>query len=189
MALAGSMLLSADNGHAAHPNFGEKSDPANKVYPNGGVVVKYSANQKYTTNALTAGVFKAICQKAGVPCYLNSFPQAGTELGHPYLQFSFPLLTEFGRPQGIQQLGVSVHSVEQAVRAQQLGADFLIAGHIFPTDCKPGLPPRGLEFLGQVCRAVSVPVYAIGGITPENAPLAVKAGAAGVCIMSGTMKL
>ena len=130
-----------------------------------------------------------LCQKAGVPCYLNGFPQAGTELGQPYLQFSFPLLTEFGRPQGIQRLGVSVHSVEQAVRAQQLGADFLIAGHIFPTDCKPGLPPRGLEFLGQVCRAVTIPVYAIGGITPENAPLAVKAGAAGVCIMSGAMKL
>ncbi len=67
MALAGSLLLSADNGHAVHPNFTEKADPANRVYPNGGVVVKYSANQKYTTNALTAGLFKAICQKAGVP--------------------------------------------------------------------------------------------------------------------------
>ncbi|MBP8854117.1 MAG: M18 family aminopeptidase, partial [Flavonifractor sp.] len=47
-ALAGSLLLSADNGHAVHPNFPEKADPANKVYPNGGVVIKYSANQKYT---------------------------------------------------------------------------------------------------------------------------------------------
>lgn len=130
-----------------------------------------------------------LCQQAGVPCYLNGFPQAGTELDHPYLQLSFPLLTEFGRPQGTKRLGVSVHSVEQAVRAQQLGADFLMAGHIFPTDCKPGLPPRGLEFLGQVCRAVTVPVYAIGGITPDNAPLAIKAGAEGVCIMSGAMKL
>ena len=40
-ALAGSLLLSADNGHAVHPNFPEKADPANKVYPNGGVVIKY----------------------------------------------------------------------------------------------------------------------------------------------------
>ena len=79
MALAGSMLLSADNGHAVHPNFGEKSDPANKVYPNGGVVVKYSANQKYTTNALTAGVFKAICQKAGVP--VQTFANRADEPG------------------------------------------------------------------------------------------------------------
>ena len=66
-ALAGSMLLSADNGHAVHPNFPEKADPANRVYPNGGVVVKLSANQKYTTTGLTAGLFQAICQQAGVP--------------------------------------------------------------------------------------------------------------------------
>lgn len=79
MALAGSMLLSADNGHAVHPNFTEKSDPANRVYPNGGVVVKYSANQKYTTNALTAGVFKAICQKVGVP--VQTFANRADEPG------------------------------------------------------------------------------------------------------------
>ena len=66
-ALAGSMLLSADNGHAVHPNFPEKADPANKVYPNGGVVIKLSANQKYTTTGLTAGLFQAVCQQAGVP--------------------------------------------------------------------------------------------------------------------------
>lgn len=66
-ALAASMLLSADNGHAVHPNFTEKADPANKVYPNGGVVVKLSANQKYTTTGLTAGLFKTICRQAGVP--------------------------------------------------------------------------------------------------------------------------
>ena len=79
MALAGSILLSADNGHAVHPNFGEKSDPANRVYPNGGVVIKYSANQKYTTNALTAGVFRAICQKAGVP--VQTFANRADEPG------------------------------------------------------------------------------------------------------------
>lgn len=66
-ALATSMLLSADNGHAVHPNFPDKADPANRVYPNGGIVVKYAASQKYTTTGLTAGLFRAICQKAGVP--------------------------------------------------------------------------------------------------------------------------
>ena len=66
-ALAGSLLLSADNGHAVHPNFPEKADPANRVYPNGGVVIKYAASQKYTTTGLTAGLFQAICKRAGVP--------------------------------------------------------------------------------------------------------------------------
>ncbi len=130
-----------------------------------------------------------LCNQAGVPCYLNGFPRAGEQLGHPWLQLSFPLVMEYGRPKGTQQLGISVHSVEEAVRAQQLGADFLMAGHIFPTGCKPGLPPRGLEFLQQVCQAATIPVYAIGGITPDNAPLAIQAGAEGVCIMSGAMQL
>ena len=66
-ALANSLLLSADNGHAVHPNFPEKADPENRVYPNGGVVVKLNASQKYTTTGLTAGLFRAVCQRAGVP--------------------------------------------------------------------------------------------------------------------------
>ncbi len=66
-ALANSLLLSADNGHAVHPSFPEKADPANRVYPNGGVVVKIAASQQYTTTGLTAGLFRAICQRAAVP--------------------------------------------------------------------------------------------------------------------------
>ena len=78
-ALANSMLLSADNGHAVHPNFPEKADPANRVYPNGGVVVKLSANQKYTTTGLTAGLFRAICRRAEVPVqvFANRADEAG----------------------------------------------------------------------------------------------------------------
>lgn len=66
-ALANSFLLSADNGHAAHPNFAAKSDPAAPVRLGGGVVLKYNASQKYTTNAVSGGIFRAVCEKAGVP--------------------------------------------------------------------------------------------------------------------------
>ncbi len=45
-----------------------------------------------------------------------------------------------------------------------MGASYLTAGHIYATDCKRGLPPRGLGFLKEVCREVSIPVYGIGGI-------------------------
>ena len=65
-ALANSFMLSADNGHATHPNFAAKSDPAAPVRLGGGVVLKYNASQKYTTNALSGGIFRAICEKAGV---------------------------------------------------------------------------------------------------------------------------
>ena len=95
-ALAGSLLISADNGHAVHPNSPEKADPANRVYPNGGVVIKYSANQKYTTTGLTAGLFQAICQKAGVPVqvFANRADEPGGStlgnlLGH---QVSIPMV-------------------------------------------------------------------------------------------------
>ena len=85
-------------------------------------------------------------------------------------------------------IGVSVHSADEAAEAERLGASYVTAGHIFATDCKKGVPPRGLEFLRGVCEKVKIPVYAIGGINAENAKSAVGAGADGVCIMSALMK-
>ena len=61
------LLLSADNGHATHPNHPEKSDPANPVVMGGGVLLKTNASQKYTTSGFTGAAFSAICKKAGVP--------------------------------------------------------------------------------------------------------------------------
>ena len=65
------------------------------------------------------------------------------------------------------------------------GADYIFAGNIFETDCKKGLPGRGLEFLENVCKAVNIPVYAIGGISEEKMPQILGTGAAGGCMMSG----
>lgn len=77
--LAGSFMVSADNAHAVHPNHPDKTDDTNRAYLNGGVVIKHSANQKYTTDAVSNGIFKAICQKAGVPfqSYVNRSDMAG----------------------------------------------------------------------------------------------------------------
>ena len=66
-ALAGSFLVSADNAHAQHPNHPEYADPANAPVMNGGVVVKFNANQRYTTDGLSAAIFRKICEKANVP--------------------------------------------------------------------------------------------------------------------------
>ena len=59
MARANSLLLSADNGHATHPNHPEKSVPRNPVRMGGGVILKYNASQTYTTSGLTAAAFPA----------------------------------------------------------------------------------------------------------------------------------
>ena len=69
-----------------------------------------------------------------------------------------------------------------------MGASYLIAGHIFATDCKRGLPGRGLPFLREVCAAADKPVFAIGGITPGNIADVRNTGAQGVCVMSGLMR-
>ena len=84
-------------------------------------------------------------------------------------------------------LGASCHSVEDAKLAEKLGCTYIIAGHIYNTDCKKGLEGRGLGFLRNVVEAVSIPVYAIGGITPENINDVRNNGASGACIMSSSM--
>ena len=76
---------------------------------------------------------------------------------------------------------------EEAAEAQSLGATYITAGHVFPTDCKKGLAPRGLDFLKKTCAAVGIPVYAIGGVCSGNYSLVRSAGAAGACVMSGLM--
>lgn len=65
--LAGSFMVSADNAHAVHPNYGEKADPVNRPCMNEGIVIKHSANQKYCTDGVSAAVFKDLCKRAGVP--------------------------------------------------------------------------------------------------------------------------
>lgn len=85
-------------------------------------------------------------------------------------------------------IGISCHSVADALEAQKLGAAYITAGHVFATDCKKGLAPRGLDFLKKVCESVDIPVYAIGGISPDNIGIVRECGAAGGCAMSGFMK-
>lgn len=84
-ALAASFMISADNAHGVHPNYAEKADPVNRPHPNGGIVLKYSANQKYTTDGVSAAVLKMICEKAEVPVQIftnRSDLPGGSTLGN-----------------------------------------------------------------------------------------------------------
>lgn len=130
----------------------------------------------------------ANCEKCGAELIIHSYPQAAKALGVKSLHMPLHLLTA-QLCEEFETVGSSVHSTEEALQAQQLGASYITAGHIFATDCKKGLPPRGLGFLKDICRRVDIPVYAIGGITEENMVSALEAGAEGVCIMSGLMKI
>lgn len=87
--------------------------------------------------------------------------------------------------QGIK--GVSVHSYNEAVEAEKRGADYLIYGHIFETDCKKGLKPKGVNELKKICNKVKIPVYGIGGINKNNYMKVINSGAKGIAIMSSLM--
>lgn len=83
--LAGSYMISADNAHGVHPNHSDKADPTNRPYINGGIVIKSNAAKKYSTDALTEGIFKKICKDVGVgyQTYVNrSDIPGGSTLGN-----------------------------------------------------------------------------------------------------------
>lgn len=131
-----------------------------------------------------------ICVKYGIPLYLHSYAEVAKRLGvcrlHMPLQ-GFLSMTNQEREM-FREIGVSVHSAAEAVQAEEAGASYVTAGHVFRTDCKKDLEPRGLSFLEEVCGAVRIPVYAIGGITPENAQSCLDVGVAGICLMSSLMQ-
>lgn len=85
-------------------------------------------------------------------------------------------------------LGVSVHSLAEAVAAARAGADYLTFGSVFPTRSHPGQAPAGPEALAEVVAAVDVPVLAIGGITPANVAAVLATGAAGVAVISSILE-
>lgn len=135
-----------------------------------------------------AGKVKEICEKNGVRLIVNRYIETASKLGIPCVHLSMAdLRLHKNRLDSFGRVGASVHSASEAKEAQELGADYLIAGHLFPTDCKKGVPARGLEFLREVCNSVTVPVFAIGGITKDRTEAVMGMGAKGVCLMSEAM--
>lgn len=119
--LASSFMVSADNAHAVHPNMPEKTDPTNRPSMNRGIVIKYNANQKYTTDGVSAALFKTICQIAEVPyqTFLNRSDMAGGSTLGNISNTQVPLNTV---DVGLAQL--SMHSPYETAGAQD--TDYLL---------------------------------------------------------------
>ena len=137
----------------------------------------------------------ALCRKEEVLCFLHSRIPSAKELNCRNLHLSVPALDAM-RPEErrrvreeFDRISVSCHSMEDMQFAVECGASQIVLGTIFETDCKKGLKGSGTGFVREICRACPVPVYAIGGVTPERLPEVMEAGAAGGCMMSGFMKL
>lgn len=227
-------LIAVTNRHLCSRSFPEQVKRICSLHPK--ALILREKDLPKEDYLLLADQVLTICKEYEVPCILHSFVSAARTLHAPYLHLPLPLLRELaadttahaGKPHtpdhclplpqnshilaDFREIGTSVHSVEDAVEAEHLGATYLTAGHIYATDCKKGLPPRGLAFLHDVCSHVSIPVYAIGGIHLKTAPDAADSprltdtlstgsivcprlsevlaqGAAGACVMSDMMRV
>lgn len=153
-----------------------------------GGVSKVIMREKDLPEAEYEALARLVLAAGGDKVVLHHFPQVCARLAVPRLHLSLGQLEENpGIRNRVELLGVSIHAPEEALRAQKLGADYVTAGHVFATDCKKGLPGRGLPWLEGVVKAVSIPVYAIGGIGPDNLAAVARTGAAGACLMSAFM--
>lgn len=136
-----------------------------------------------------------LCRAYEVPCILHTYWKAAISLSSKAIHLPLPALrayrSEKGSTHDFQVIGTSVHSLEDALEACTLGASYITAGHIYATDCKKGVPPRGTSFLKEICRAVDIPVYGIGGIRLDRMQLqeVMACGAQGGCIMSEMMRV
>lgn len=130
-----------------------------------------------------------ICERYHTPCILHGHVEVAKMLGAMAIHLPLSILRALDKEDKkcFTTLGASCHSIAEAKEAEALGCTYIIAGHIFETDCKKGLAGRGLHFLKEVCEGVSIPVYAIGGISAEHIGAVRAAGAAGACVMSGIM--
>lgn len=145
--------------------------------------LKESEYEKLAREVLT------ICEESKTICVLHKFIKVAHRLKAKAIHLSLPDAEEnLERLKEFTLVGVSTHSVEQVRGAQKCGANYVFFGHVYQTDCKKGLAPRGSSQLHEICQQANVPVYAIGGISPENAAATLAAGAAGVCVMSWGME-
>lgn len=131
-----------------------------------------------------------ICDRYNTPLILHSFVDVAIKLNVKNIHLPLPILKTLSDEQKAHflNIGASCHSAEDAILAEKSGCTYITAGHVFYTDCKKDLAPRGLDFLKDVCESVSIPVYAIGGIEADKMPLIYNSGAKGGCVMSALMQ-
>ncbi len=183
-------VITVTNRKLSSRPFMEQMERVVKLHPRAVILrEKDLSEEEY---AELAAQILTLCKQYQVPCMLHTYLETARKLQHPYIHLSLFLLKENSEKlSDFLAVGCSIHSVEEAKEAQKLGATYLTAGHIYTTDCKKGLPPRGLDFLREVCNAVTIPVYAIGGIHAGTGQIreVMECGASGACIMSEMMKI
>lgn len=181
------MIIAVTNRKLAKHNFLEQIQRVIERRPDR-IILREKDLQESDYRELAVKVMK-LCAESNVLCILHSNWKIAMDLKCANIHLPLSILLSGIPKEQFQEIGASVHSVEEAVLAEKAGATYLIAGHIFATDCKKGVPPRGLSFFRNVCEAVSIPVFAIGGMTWNKESIIMESKGAGICMMSEFMKL
>lgn len=145
---------------------------------------KNLANSPFQTQAMA---MKALCQQYHIPLIVNDNVDVALACGADGVHVGQSDLNAAKVRQLVGEemiLGVSVQTVEQALAAQQAGADYLGVGAIFSTGTKADADEVSLQTLAEICAAVSIPVVAIGGINKENILTLSGSGVDGVALVS-----
>ena len=130
----------------------------------------------------------------GVPVIVNDDIAAAFETGADGVHLgqedwsTIPSDERQARLAAIRIVGISTHSLDQALAAERDGANYIGVGPVFATATKPGVAPVGLDLVRQVSERVAVPFFAIGGINMDNIGQVMEAGARRVAVVSALLK-
>jgi thiamine-phosphate diphosphorylase len=163
----------------------EDLDVAGRALEGGATVVQLRLKNVPTGELVARGrPFRDLCSEAGATFVVNDDVEAALRLRADGVHLG---RDDRGAEWAVREgllLGLSAASVEEALAGEERGADYLGAGPVWETPSKADAdPPIGLDGLAEICRAVSIPVVAIGGIDAGNAEECVRAGAVGVAVI------
>ncbi|ASS68973.1 MULTISPECIES: thiamine phosphate synthase [unclassified Paenibacillus] len=177
-------------GEGCHP--GRRLEDVMRETLEGGADILQLRDKKASLRELgeKAGLLRRLTREYGVPFIVNDHPLLalesdadGVHLGQDDL--SIADARELLGPERI--VGISTHSLEQALKAETAGADYIGVGPVYPTATKPGRAAVTLDYVRQAARHVRIPWTAIGGIHPGNAGEVLAAGARRLCAVSAVV--
>lgn len=182
-----SKLIAVTNRHLSRLPYLEQIERIVSQFPNS-LILREKDLDKDKYFALAKNVLD-ICSDHRVPCYIHSHYEIAKKLNCKNIQLSLESFMHLPCKDAFINISVSCHSLDDVITAEKMGATRIVLGTIFETDCKKGLKGKGLNFVKEICAKTSLPVYAIGGITPKKISDVINAGAAGGCMMSYFMKI
>lgn len=174
---------------------GRKADDVARMLVEGGAdIIQLRAKKESRPRIVSmAEAILPITRPAGVPLIINDYPDVAKEVDADGVHLGQEDLRERSFASTRAQLGsekiigLSTHSLDQALAAERLGADYIGVGPIFPTGTKPGRPAVGLDLIRETASRIRIPFVCIGGITLANALQVRNAGAKWIAVVSAIL--